>query len=64
MPDRAVLEAEFMRICRMRGPLWIESVIRPLRLPGAVITVHDIPLPALAALVDLFDSAKEPAHGI
>lgn len=53
-----------MRICRMRGPLWIESVIRPLRLPGAVITVHDIPLPALAALVDLFDSAKEPAHGI
>ena len=52
--NRAALEAEFMHLCRMRGPQWIESVIRPLVLPGAVIVVEDIPLPALFAIVRMF----------
>jgi hypothetical protein len=51
---RASLEGEFMQMCRLRGPEWIESVIRPLAIPGAVITVKDIPLPALSNIVLVF----------
>jgi hypothetical protein len=52
--DRARLEDDFLQLCRVRGPRWIESIIRPLRLPGERITVQQIPLRALAAAVDLF----------
>jgi hypothetical protein len=51
---RSRLEAEFLKLCRARGPGWIESVIRPLRLPGTHISVRDIPTCALAAAVRLF----------
>ncbi|HYZ24568.1 MAG TPA: hypothetical protein VE690_20650 [Rhodopila sp.] len=51
---RSRLEAEFLTLCRARGPRWIESVIRPLRLRGDRITVRDIPTYALAAAVQLF----------
>ena len=61
MQNRARLEAEFMRICRVRGPQWIESVIRPLRLAGARITVQDIPTHALAAAVCLFGRVAQAA---
>jgi len=53
---RASLEAEFMRLCRSRGPVWIESVIRPLRLPNRHITIRDIPTAALGAAVTVFGS--------
>jgi hypothetical protein len=62
--SRASLEAEFMYMCRVRGPEWIESVIRPLLIPGAVITVADIPRPALAAIVRLFGRVKDPSFGV
>jgi hypothetical protein len=53
-PNRAALEAEFLRMCRVRGPQWIESVIRPLCLAGAAVTVQDIPTVALSAAVQTF----------
>ena len=62
--NRAVLETEFMRICRMRGPAWVESVIRPLQLPSTRVTVRDIPHNALAAAVRLFGCAQQPARGV
>jgi hypothetical protein len=60
---RAVLEAEFMRMCRVRGPEWIESVIRPLRLPGAVIQPKDIPLAALSVIVGMFGGVPRATSG-
>ncbi|HBK07413.1 MAG TPA: hypothetical protein DDZ81_16435 [Acetobacteraceae bacterium] len=62
--NRAALEAEFLKICRERGQEWIESVIRPLRLHGAVITPADVPLPALGAIVRLFGDVSHPARGV
>jgi hypothetical protein len=55
---RTTLEAEFMRLCRSLGPTWIESVIRPLRLPGHHITIRDIPTAALNAAITVF--GKQP----
>lgn len=54
----APLEVEFTRMCRARGSEWIESVIRPLGLSGAVITVRDIPFPALSLIVRMFHTAR------
>ena len=51
---RALLEAEFMRLCVVHGPAWIESVVRPLRLPGVRIAVRDIPESALRSIVGVF----------
>ncbi len=59
---RAELEATFLRICRDRGPAWIESIIRPLRLSGAQVSVRDIPLVALEAIVGVFSSEERPVH--
>jgi hypothetical protein len=61
---RAALEAEFLRMCRSRGPEWIESVIRPLRLPGAAITVRDIPISGLSVIVRMFRPMRHPASGV
>jgi hypothetical protein len=55
MRRRAALERKFLALCRTRGPRWIESVLRPLRLPGGRITVRDIPINALQAAVQVFD---------
>jgi hypothetical protein len=55
MKPRAALERKFLALCRVRGPHWIESVLRPLRLPGPSITVRDIPITALRAAVQVFD---------
>lgn len=60
--DRAALESVFLMLCRTRGPRWIESVIRPLRLPGKHITVNDIPMHALAAIVRNFETAPDHAE--
>jgi hypothetical protein len=54
MRYRGALERKFMNLCRARGPDWIESVLRPLRLPGGCITVRDIPVAALRAAVRVF----------
>jgi hypothetical protein len=54
MKRRAALERKFLALCRMRGPSWIESVLRPLQLPGATISVRDIPTRALRAAVHVF----------
>jgi hypothetical protein len=54
MKYHAALERAFMKLCRERGPDWIESVLRPLRLPGHRITVRDIPVAALVAAVEVF----------
>jgi hypothetical protein len=51
---RSRLETEFLKLCRARGPHWIESVIRPLRLHGDHVTVRDIPTRALIAAVRMF----------
>jgi len=51
---RTLLEAEFMRLCAARGPAWIESVVRPLRLPGVRIAARDIPENALRSIVSVF----------
>jgi hypothetical protein len=61
MRQRAALERIFLRLCRKRGPGWIESVIRPLRLPGGAITVGDIPMDALEAIVRVFGRRRFPA---
>jgi hypothetical protein len=53
---RVLLEAEFMRLCLAHGPSWIESVVRPLRLPGARIAARDIPEHALRSIVGVFGS--------
>jgi hypothetical protein len=55
MRPRAALERKFLALCRVHGPRWIESVLRPLRLPGPSITVRDIPIKALRAAVQVFD---------
>jgi hypothetical protein len=55
MKRRATLERKFLALCQARGPRWIESVLRPLRLPGGSITVRDIPIKALRAAVQVFD---------
>jgi hypothetical protein len=60
--DRLWLEKEFLRICRLRGRAWIESVLRPLRLKPYVITARDIPTPALAAIVHSFGGIRVPAR--
>jgi len=54
MTNRAALERKFLALCRARGPDWIESVLRPLRLPGTRIAVRDIPTEALHAAVRVF----------
>jgi hypothetical protein len=54
MNYRTALERAFMVLCRERGPDWIESVLRPLRLPGGRITVRDIPFAALVAAIEVF----------
>ena len=54
MRQRAALERKFLALCRMHGPRWIESVLRPLRLPGTTISVRDIPTRALRAAVQVF----------
>jgi hypothetical protein len=54
MNYRTALERAFMVLCRERGPDWIESVLRPLRLPGRRITVRDIPFAALVAAIEVF----------
>jgi hypothetical protein len=56
MKFRAALERAFMKLCRERGPDWIESVLRPLCLPGRRVSVHDIPVAALVAAVEVFGS--------
>lgn len=61
---RKNLEFEFLRLCRLRGPEWIESVIRPLGIHGSVITPRDIPLPALAAMVRQFSQAAQHTRGV
>lgn len=61
---RAELEATFLRICRDRGPAWIESIIRPLHLSGANVRVRDIPLGALEAIVGVFSGQERPVHRI
>jgi hypothetical protein len=61
---RAALEVEFLGLCRVRGPEWIESVIRPLGLAGAVITPRDIPVTVLFTIVRMFGQARLPAPGI
>ncbi len=61
--NRAALEARFMNLCRKHGPDWIESVIRPLRLPGTIISVQDIPVAALSAAVHAFGRVKLPIFG-
>jgi hypothetical protein len=61
--DRAALEAEFLHLCRARGPEWIESVIRPLLLPGKTITVQEVPTFALAAIVRTFGRVKALTPG-
>jgi hypothetical protein len=60
---RAALEAEFLDLCRTRGPEWIESVIRPLLLSGDTVTVQDIPMVALAAIVRTFGRVKALNQG-
>lgn len=52
--SRGVLERKFLRLCRTRGPKWIESILRPLHLPGRSITISDIPTAALRAAVQVF----------
>jgi hypothetical protein len=54
MRYRAAMERKFMKICRTRGASWVESILRPLRLPGQSITVRDIPTPALRAVIQVF----------
>ena len=61
--ERAALEAEFMRLCRERGPAWIESVIRPLKLRGNSVTVRDIPEPALRSIARVFGHARRRLPG-
>jgi hypothetical protein len=61
--DRAALEAEFLHLCHIRGPRWIESVIRPLALPGHSLTVQEIPTVALTAVVQTFGRAKSLTPG-
>ncbi len=61
---RLQLEAEFMRMCRARGPDWVASVIRPLRLKNDRITVHDIPANALDKIVHLFGGVHSPPSGV
>jgi hypothetical protein len=56
--DRAQLEADFLRLCRLHGLQWIESIIRPLGLPGKLITVRDIPCAALLAVAGVFGREK------
>lgn len=62
--DRTVLEAEFYRLCRLRGPRWIESVIRPLDLPRRNVTVRDIPDVALRGIVRVFGNVHQPRRGV
>jgi hypothetical protein len=64
MIRRGRLEAEFLRLCLLRGPEWVESVIRPLRLSGAVVTPRDIPYAALTAIVTMFGRVRRPTPGI
>jgi hypothetical protein len=59
--SRASLEAAFMRLCHKHGTDWIESIIRPLRLPGTFVSVKDIPIAALSAAVGVFGGVKSPA---
>lgn len=61
---RADLESAFLRICRERGPEWIESVIRPLRLSGPHVSVRNIPLNALIAIVGQFCNERRPVHRV
>ena len=63
-PTRLQLEVEFLRICRTRGPRWIESVIRPLRLQNKHAAVQDIPSNALRRIVDMFGRAPDSPGGI
>jgi hypothetical protein len=51
---RTLLEAEFMRLCVAHGPAWIESVVRPLHLPGLRVAVRDIPEDALRSIISVF----------
>jgi hypothetical protein len=62
--NRTQLELEFMLMCRERGPDWIASVIRPLRLKNDFVTVKDIPANALRKIVHLFGSVRNPVPGI
>jgi len=62
--SRRILEAEFQRIWRLRGPGWIETVIRPLQLPGQYVTVRDIPDGALRSIVQLFGTVRQHEPGI
>ena len=62
--NRAALEAEFLKICQGRGQAWIESVIRPLRLPDGAAVPADISLPALASIVRIFGDVAHPARGV
>nr|WP_294507351.1 hypothetical protein [uncultured Rhodopila sp.] len=54
MRRRAALERKFLNLCRTKGPGWIESVLRPLRLPGTRVSVRDVPMTALEAAVRVF----------
>jgi hypothetical protein len=62
--NRAALEAEFLKICHGRGEAWIESVMRPLRLPGDAAVPADIPLAALTSIVRIFGDVAHPARGV
>ena len=61
---RAKLETEFMQLCRDRGPDWIASVIRPLRLQSGSVTVQNIPAEPLGMIVRLFGRTKNPPFGV
>jgi hypothetical protein len=52
--DQNKLHNDFMRLCQARGPQWVESVIRPLRIKSDMITVQDVPEHALRAIVRVF----------
>ena len=61
---RRMLEVEFLQLCLQHGPGWVESVIRPLHLPGSFVTPRDIPLRALVAIVRMFGRVPHPANGV
>jgi hypothetical protein len=57
------LQRDFMRMCRARGPQWVESVMRPLRLQNEGVNVHTIPPTALRAIVSVFGPLRRPPAG-
>jgi hypothetical protein len=54
------LRDDFMRMCRVRGPQWVASVIRPLRINNDQITVQDVPVSALRTIIRVFGPLRRP----